>query len=144
MKKFLCVSLCIIFLILTGCAAKTEISADDFASKLTEKNFTLNEADDSTVTATNGTYTISYIIMDPESAKTLPYALNQILQTSENNFNVRTLSVKKSGSNYDCMYFNSGDNFFIYSRVGSTVIFCEANKEYRNEILDIFDELGYK
>ncbi len=58
MKKFLCVSLCVIFLALTGCAAKTEISADDFTSKLTEKNFTVNEVDGSTVTATNGTYTI--------------------------------------------------------------------------------------
>ena len=145
MKKIFCAIMCLLIILSTGCAPKSEITADNFIMKLTENNFITEEVSDSMISADNGKYIITFEHpVSSEDTELLPYAIDQIFETTEKRFNIRSMSVEKHGNNYDCMYFNSGDKFCIVSRVGNTIMSCEANKEYRNEILSIFDELGYK
>ena len=145
MKKIFCVIMCLLIILSTGCAPKSEITADTFIAKLSESNFITKEVSDSMISADNGKYIITFEhTVSSEDTELLPYAIDQIFETAEKNFNIRFMSVEKHGNGYDCMYFNSGDTFYIVSRVGNTIMTCEANKEYRNEILSIFDELGYK
>lgn len=145
MKKIFCITICLLLILSSGCAPKTEITADTFIAKLTEKNFATEEVSDSLVSADNGKYSITFEHpTNSEDLKLLPYAIEQTFETAEKRHNIRSMSVEKHGNDYDCMYFNSGEKFCIISRVGNTIMTCEAAKEYRNEILSIFDELGYK
>ncbi len=145
MKKIFCIVMCLLLILSSGCAPKSEISANTFITKLTEKNFMIEEVSDSIISADNGKYSITFRYPpNSEEVELLPYAIDQTFESAERNYNTRFMSVEKHGNDYDCMYFNSGDKFCIISRIGNTIMTCETDKEYRNEILSIFDELGYK
>ena len=82
-----------------------------------------------------------YELTDPETGEDVFYH-NQELFDEE--YNVKTLTSEVFLENYNYYAFNSGDHYCMIARIDNTMLWCVANKTYREEIIQNIELLGYK
>lgn len=137
-------------LILTSCGNKTARGARSFTDFMEGKGFEVTDVtsdigDDESfrtaVVAENENYVIEYYILaDAATAEDMFYA-NQVMFNDL--YPTKLMSKETSGSNYNYYHFTGGEDFCLASRVDDTMIFCIADKSFKDEILNVVKELGY-
>ena len=155
MKKTVLILLCVILLVcsLTGCSSKTPVTAELFVETMEASGFTT--ADVTAETETNGLATAVIVaIADGEKYQIEFYQLTDSntaeavfrnnKQIFDNEHHTKTLSTELSANNYNYCGFNADGNFHMIARVDSTMLYCEADKAYKDEIVSLVEQLGYK
>ena len=115
------------------------------------ENFTVTDVTNDTETnglatsvliAANDNYQIEfYVLTDNDTGEGVFYN-NQNLFDEEHS--AKTISSEVSSGNYNYYAFNADGNFHMIVRVDNTMLWCEADKTYKDEIVDLVKKLGYK
>ncbi len=132
-------------------ASRTAQTADGFSEIMKNAGFEIYDAVETEATfewATNVLFALgdNYQIefYETESAETAQSAFRELKKTLDSEHNTRTLALSKTLNDYNYYAFNSGEEFFLIAGIDNTLIACTSDKQYRSEILDLVDELGYK
>ncbi len=144
------VCICLMFS-LTACESKKPISADDFTRIMEDNDFTIKnvteELESSGLTeevlfASCNEYIVEfYILKDSETGESVFYYNKEVL---DDKYSTTSFSTEINFNNYNYYAFNADGEFHLVARIDDTMIFCEADKEYRDDIIDIIETLGYK
>jgi len=145
------VSVVMLMCMLCGCSAKTAIDAETFTKTMEAENYTVTDVTSDTETnglatsvliAANDNYQIEfYVLTDNDTGESVFYN-NQNLFDDEHP--TKTMSSEVSSGNYNYYAFNADGNFHMIARVDNTMLWCEADKAYKEEIVDLVKKLGYK
>lgn len=136
---------------LIGCSSKTAQTVEGFTDFMETAGFEVTDATADTETnalasaviiALCENYQIEfYQLIDNETGKAVFYNNKSIFDKEHS---IKTMSVQSSFGNYDYYAFTADGNFHIIARIDSTMLYCEADKEYKDEIVKYVKELGYK
>ena len=153
-KSIICLTICVGALSLTGCSTdKTAISADTFTEKMEETGLTVNDqsqeapADsgmsDVRVAFGEENYQIEfYAFGNEEAAKSLYNTVQSNLEDIyESASNVSKTS--KNVGNYGTYALSADDMYYSISRVGNTLIYAIGDDDYKGQVKDIVEDLGY-
>lgn len=153
MRKCAALAACVLLLAgaLCGCSSKTAITAADFTQTMETEGFTVMDVTAETETndlatavliAANQNYQIEfYVLTDADTGEGVFYNNRQLF---DDDHSVKTLSSEVSSDNANYYAFNADGNFHMISRVDNTMLWCEADQTYREEIVALVEKLGYK
>ena len=82
-----------------------------------------------------------YELVDSDTGEGVFYNNKQLF---EDEHSVTTMSSEVTSGNYNYYAFNADGNFHMIARVDNTMLWCEAAKEYKDEIVEFVKTLGYK
>ena len=146
-------TLCFLTIIccLTGCSSKTAQTVAGFTEFMEASDFVVQDVTEDTETnglattvliASSGDYQIEfYVLTDNDTGEGVFYNNKQLFDEEHS---VKTMSSEITSGNYNYYAFNADDNFHMIARVDNTMLWCEAKKTHKEEILDIVKNLGYK
>lgn len=152
-KSAFIIVLSVFFLFMfTGCASKTPQTPDGFIQVMEDAGFEVKdvteEAEDTDDLATSVLFAVGenyqiefYELVDNETGAGVFYNNREIF---DNEHSVKMMSLSLSSNNYDYYAFNADGQFYMIARIDNTVLYCVADKEYRSEIVDLVETLGYK
>lgn len=154
MKKFLTIILAVLAVImsfvLTGCEYRTPQTVEGFSNFMKAKEFTVQDV--TADTETNG-LAKSVIVAVGKNFQLEFYELNDsetgegVFYNNQNIFDaehsVKTASKEISSGNYNYYAFNADGDFHLIARVDNTMLYCVADKAYKDEIVNIVKALGY-
>lgn len=157
-KKTTIIIIAIIVLIIALCIGaysllnkpKTAISADTFNSSMTDKNYAVvdiinqyNEYDyiKKAYVAKNDNYQIEFYETSNNDYAIQMYDNNK--QTFENEKSDSSIETTKSAKNYSVYSLTVNGKYKYISRIDNTIIYINADKEYKDEIKEVIKELGY-
>ena len=136
--------------VLTGCEDRTPQTVEGFSNFMKGKSFTIQDvtADTETnglaksvIVAVGKNYQLEfYELNDSETGEGVFYN-NQNIFDEEHN--VKTASKEISIDNYNYYAFNADGDFHMIARIDNTMLYCVADKTYKDEIVNIVKELGY-
>lgn len=147
----LCVS------VLVGCGKKTAVTTHDFEAKMTEKDYNVNvsapiNSPCITSVARKNNYDIMFYEFVADEQETgendaaVEYA-EKIFESITNELDqrekVKLMLVQVNLPGYSYYSFSASEQYYAVSRVGNTVMFASVPSEYKNEVADVFEELGY-
>ena len=145
------ISLAMMICLMTACGSKTPQTDIGFtrvmeSAGLEVQNVTTDTETNSLATlvliAVGENYQIEfYEFSDSETGEAVFYNNKQIFE-DEHSF--KTMSSETASGNYNYFAFNADGNFHMISRIDNTMLYCEAAKEYKSEIIDLVKTLGYK
>ncbi|MGM9881746.1 MAG: hypothetical protein ACI31S_02755 [Bacilli bacterium] len=151
--KFISVVTCLSFIfLLTGCGNKTALTSENFKSKMEGNNFVVQDATSQMASydyitkvylAIDSSYNYQiefYELSDAASASSFYNNNKSIFEESKSSSAVET-SVS-SGNNAKYTLTTNG-KYKVVSRINNTVIYVNANDEYKTEVKDLLEELGY-
>lgn len=146
--------LCVMALIgFTGCGKnKNAISADEFCTKIENKGFlttdsTAQYASSKEITESyiaiskDYSYQIEFVVLDSTSAAQSMFSKNKSIFESEKGSS--NLTSSKELANYSKYTLKTNGKYKVVSRIDNTLIYINADAEYKDEIDSILDELGY-
>jgi len=152
-KRILISILCVVTIIccLTGCSPKTAQTVSGFTEFMEAAGFEVHNITASTETnglvtavliAAGENYQIEfYEFKDSETGEAF---FNNIKDYFDEEHSSKTMSLKLALGSYNYYSFTAGGNFHIIVRIENTIIFCEADKAYKEEIVDCIKALGYR
>ena len=152
-SKFVVILISVVIFIcsLCGCSSKTAINTDTFIKTLEAEGFTVTDVTSTTETnglaksviiADNEKYQIEfYVLKDNDTGEGVFYNNKELFEDEHSS---KTLSSEFASDNYDYYAFNADGNFHMIARVDNTMLWCEANKTYKKEIVALVEKLGYK
>ncbi len=136
---------------LCGCSSKTAIDAETFTKTLEAESFTVADVTNDTeinglatsvLFASNENYQIEfYVLTDNDTGEGV---FNNNRQLFDDEHSVKTMSSEITSGNYNYYAFNADGDFHMIARVDNTILWCEAEKTYKDEIVDLVKKLGYK
>jgi uncharacterized lipoprotein YehR (DUF1307 family) len=152
----MCVSLFV------GCGEKSAVSTLDFEEILTEKGYNVNVSAPSnspciTAVARKNYDILFYEFVSDDEASTdesdtskesvtVQYA-QKVYDSITNELDMREktkfMHVQVNLPAHSYSSFNTSEKFYIVSRVEHTIMFASVPLEYKEEVIDVFDELGY-
>lgn len=151
MKKFKYLVLCFFMIFfMTGCFNKKSISSNEFKSIMNDKGFDVQDATSQfsnynyvnrAYIALNKDYQIEfYELSDEEKAKSF-YETNKTIfeDSKENGYSQFNNSV----GNHSKYTLKTGGKYKVVSRIDNTVVYLNVLEEYKDEIKDILNDLGY-
>lgn len=137
--------------VMTACSSKTPQTVSGFTEVMEAAGFEVQDvtADMETkdlatavLVAVGENFQIEfYELIDSETGEGVFYN-NKQLFTDEHS--VKSMSSEVTSGNYDYYAFNADGNFHMIARVDNTMLWCEAAKEYKSEIVELVKSLGYK
>lgn len=137
--------------VMTACSSKTPQTVSGFTKVLEAAGFEVQDVTADTETndlatavlvAVGENFQIEfYELVDSETGEGVFYN-NKKLFADEHS--VTTMSSEVTSGNYNYYAFNADDNFHMIARVENTMLWCEAAKEYKSEIIELVKTLGYK
>ena len=153
MRKILevVISAILILGLFTGCGTeRIAITADEFTKIAEEKGFTVNDdtgeanpevVEKILIAVKDDAYQVEfYDFKNEDEAESLYEYIKLALETE---YSVKTLVKSVSSSNYDYYSFESGDVFEKVIRVGDTLLYSGAKKEYKDSVDEIIEVIGY-
>lgn len=135
------------------CAAcsmtKTAMTASDFGSRAKEAGFELVDAAqqfeegtvESVTLAVKTEYQMEFYVLPSEDQTKSAFAANQAKFESAKGSAASTKSV--SMGNYSYYYQTTQESFYLVSRVDDTMLYCVADAQYKDAILDLVKKWGY-
>lgn len=136
-------------LALVGCSEKTALSADAFSEAMEEEGFTVVDVSDTTegdaekvLVAVGDEYQIEYFSFEDEELAEAVFETNREI-VEDKDFSSSS-HVSKSGPNYNYFSLTGDGEFFIVAQVEDTMIYCNADKDCKEEVEELLEELGYK
>lgn len=155
--KFLLVTiLCALSLFaFSGCGKnKPSISADDFCDKLESKGYLIQEStsqysnyeqikESYIALSDDYEYQIEFIVLTSDSEASSMYSHNkEKFEKEKDNANVNT-NKETNLANYSKYVLNVNGKYKVLSRIDNTLIYIDADSEFKDEINDVLDDLGY-
>ncbi len=152
-KKLISVILLILIALTFGACGQERVpqSVEGFQSLMTEAGYELYDATlttdtgskaNSVLLALDENYTIEYYnFIDDATAE---YSFNSNKEIFENENTTKVMVKELSFNDYDYYSYSSTDNFYMVSRINNTMLYCVADKEYREDIVEVAEMLGYK
>lgn len=148
---FLCITM--ITASFAGCSSKTPITSDEFSQTMIAANFIVEDV--TARTQTNGLATCVIVaakedrsyqiefweLTDSDTGKGV-YNKNKTLLSEEHSS--KAVSSEFNLGNYNYYAFTADGNFRMVARIDNTMLYCEADKAYKEEIIDFAKQLGYK
>ena len=153
LTKAIALVLCLgmLLCVMTACSSKTPQTVSGFTEVMEAASFEVQDvtADKETndlatavLVAVGENFQIEfYELIDSETGEGVFYN-NKKLFTDEHS--VTTMSSEVTSGNYNYFAFNADGNFHMIARVDNTMLWCEAAKEYKDEIVEFVKTLGYK
>ncbi len=138
----------------SGCGKnKNPITAKEFKSKMEEKSYTVttstNQYSNSSIkesyiaVAKNYGYQIEFIVLDSDDSAISMYRTNESnFEVEKNKATVKSYTTV-SLANYAKYTLLANNKYKVISRIGNTLIYIDANANYKDEIKTVLDELGY-
>ena len=150
MKKIVLLLVISLFLI-TGCGSKTAITAEDFKETLEQDYEIYNLLENDQYEYLEGNYTIYfgeellsrldfYQLSDLEHAV---YFYQENQKTVSDNQSDSVSEKEQSGDNYKKYTLETADTYYIVEYVDKTALYAEVDLEYKDELNNVLDELGY-
>ncbi|MBP3920364.1 MAG: hypothetical protein J6D28_02245 [Bacilli bacterium] len=140
----------IITICLTGCGNKTKLTAESFKTKMEENNYKVEEATNQfakynyvkkVYIALNENYQIEYYELEnEEKAKTFYNNNKGIFEKSKENGYSQT---NGEFGNYAKYTLKTAGKYKVVSRIDNTVIYLNADEQYKKEIKEILKTIGY-
>lgn len=154
MKKkilILC-SILICMFIFTACGSKTAINTDKFISTMESKGFVISDVTDqfagvdflNDVTVAmkdSGEYQIEFYNLKDESNAIEAFNINK--EEFEKEKGSTSTESSASLKNYSTYSLTSNGKYMYVSRIDNTLIYLDVSKEYKDEVKEIINELGY-
>lgn len=151
MKKLLIVALAAILILatFTGCAKATYISGETFTKVLKDNGFTVvngkeswysgsDRVKEAFIAASPDDWQIEYYRLDSKDAASSVFSQNTGEDKTSGN---GTYSKTRSGDS--AVFKRTGsDTYCVVVQAGTMVIYCEAPKEYKEDVDQIFVDLG--
>lgn len=142
--------LCLILCGLTACTPKKPQTAGSFKRIMKQAGFEVQDVTDTANLngcAKTATFAVcdNYQIEFYETAdrETAIKAFEDFTASFED-VGIKTMSFEMTMKNYNYINFTTEGIFYVIVRVDNTLLFSEAKKEYRTEILNHVKTLGYK
>ena len=145
----LCFGMILCFM--TACGSKTPQTVSGFTEIMEGAGFEVQDVTADTETndlattvliAVGENYQIEfYELVDSDTGEGVFYNNKQLF---EDEHSVTTMSSEVTSGNYNYYAFNADGNFHMIARVDNTMLWCEAAKEYKDEIVEFVKTLGYK
>lgn len=137
--------------VFTGCQSRTAQTTAGFIQVMEDAGFEVEDVTDqidtddlatSVVIALGENYQIEfYEFVDSETGLGVFYNNRDIFDDA---YSVKTLSTEISLMYYDYYAFSADGKFCMIARIDNTMLYCVADKEYRSEIVELVETLGYK
>lgn len=140
---------------LTGCFSKTAQTEADFGKIMREAGFEIkvmtgnsnsngmaNNYAKSILVAENDNYEIEFYCF--KGAETAKSVFDNCRSQFDNQHPTNRATSKVNQGNYNYYAITADGEFHMISRVDDTILRCEADKEYKKEIIGYAKELGYK
>ncbi len=132
---------------------KESISADDFTEAMEDEDFTVEDsteqfADEEVVEkcliAYNDDYQIEFYVLesDREAVRAFSHNKDDFESTYGSSGSARSKS-EVNIANYSKFAMTTGEGFFVVSRIDNTMIYLEVDKEFKDEVKDILESIGY-
>ena len=151
--KLVSLVLCAVLMagLLTGCSSRTPATVKTFQMHMEAAGFTVEDV--TAVTETNGLadailvavgedYQIEFWdLVGTNAGQTVFRATRNSLSAEHP---AKFMEVEITSNAYSYFAFNADGNFHVIARVEDTMLLCEAEKEHKDEIVDILKQLGYK
>ena len=139
----------------SGCGKnKNAISADEFCSKLEEKEFnlfdsTLQYSDDENINESyiaiskDSPYRIEFIVLNSDASASKMFETNKKTFEEEKRESNNAVYTSTSWANYSKYTLTVNGKYKVISRIDNTLIYVNVDSEYTDEIKSILDEIGY-
>lgn len=150
MKKLLCLCLVILSLTMTACMqSRTPLTAEKFADKMEAAGY---EIVDATGQFADGVVEVVYLAMT--DGYQIEFYVVPSIDQAKNAYstNKADFEALKSGSyseksvsvnNYSYYKLTSAGGYYVISQIDNTFIYIDADAEYKAEINEILEQLGY-
>ena len=131
---------------------KTSITASNFKNLMQQKGYTVSDANSQfsdydyiqqvyIAADSNYNYQIEFYELSDDSYATRFYNNNKsIFESSKGNASAETSVDLKNYSKYT---LSSNGNYMVISRIDNTVIYVDVDDNYKDNVKDILNELGY-
>ncbi len=151
-KRLVLSIMCLVSLFgLTGCGNKTEITTDQFKSKVESNGLLTTDVTtqyseyeyvkEATVALKEGEYQIEFYVLDNEANATSMFNTNKtIFETYKGNASKETSS---SVGNYSKYTLQSNDLYMYLCRVKNTLLYIKVDDKYKDDVKNIVKDLGY-
>ncbi|MBP3799703.1 MAG: hypothetical protein ILA19_01850 [Bacilli bacterium] len=144
------VLLCTI-IVVTGCSKKV-ITAENFKNTMDSKGYNVVDVTDQF--ASQGTMKKGYVALQKESKYQVEFfeletevAAESMFETNKKRFEEMkgssSAETSVDGSNYSKYTLSTGGKFKVVTRVENTLLYLDVDKEYKDEVGTIIDNLGY-
>lgn len=144
------VLLCTI-IVVTGCSKKV-ITAESFKNTMDSKGYNVVDVTDQF--ASQGTMKKGYVALQKESKYQVEFfelktevAAESMFDTNKKRFeDTKTkvsIETNVNGSNYSKYTLSTEDKFKVVTRVENTLLYLDVDKEYKDEVGKIIEQLGY-
>lgn len=159
MKKFkllLVPIICLISLVcFTGCGKnKNAISAKEFSEKMEDKDYIIQEStsqysdndeiEESYIALSEDySYQIEFILLDSESDASNMYSHNKNKFETEREYSSSKAHSEINLANYSKYTLIVNGKYKVLSRIDNTLIYINADSEYKDEIDNVLEDLGY-
>ena len=151
MKKFLPILILSLLLctVLTGCFKKTPMSAETFKDTMTDKGYQVVDVKDqyeldileSAYMAIGDAYQIEFLEFKELKDAKYSYKMNvDTFESLKGNTNITSSKNLINASSYNT---TSDGQYYAVSRVENTMVYANVSSEFKDEVKDIFKELGY-
>lgn len=145
------VCLIMVFCFMTACSSKTPQTVTGFTKIMEAAKFDVQDVTSSTETngiattvlvAVGEDYQIEFFeLTDSEMGENVFYYNKQLFLDEHS---TTSMSQEFTSDNYNYYHFDADGNFHLIAHIENTMIYCEAEKEYKNEIIEFVKTLGYK
>lgn len=135
---------------LTACGSDwTPVTAEDFSSKMEADGYAITDATDqfedgaveSVTLAVGEEYQIEFYVLPSAEQASAAFAQNK--ENFEDEKGNASASKSVSMGNHGYCYQTTNGQFYFASVVDNTMIYCVAPKEYKDEIKEYAESLGY-
>ena len=146
------IAICVgMLLCVTGCLKKTVITAEIFTTKMENNGYTVTNISDQyksydyvenvLIAQSEDGYQVEfYDLASKDDAKKL---FNNNRSTFEELNEGSSTEVSVNMINYSTYALTSGDCYMYISRVDDTFLYVKVNEQYKANVKDIVEELGY-
>jgi len=137
---------------LAGCSPRTPTTIEAFTQTMEAEGFTMVDVTATTDTqglATNVLLAINedhryqielFILADNETGEGM-FTYNKSYYDSE--YAAKSSVTEIFTNNYNYYAFTAGGQFHVVTRIDNTLLYCDADSAYKDEIVDLIEKLGY-
>lgn len=154
MKKFgnliACITMIVTAILMTGCGNKEAISSSEFKSIMGSKGYDVQDATSQfsaydyvkqVYIALNDEYQIEFYELSDEDKAVSFFETNKTI--FEDSKSSTSSQVSTSIGNHSKYALSSDESYKVVSRIDNTVIYLNVDEEYKDEVKDLLEDLGY-
>lgn len=141
----------VVLFIMSGCGKKNSITASEFKNMSENIGYTVYDVtnqysqydyfDSATIAKSSSEYQVEFYVLTDDSSANGMFNTNKT--KFENYKEGSSLSSSASVSNYSTYSLTSGGYYMYLSRIDNTLLYLRVEDEYKNQVKNFVDKLGY-